>query len=383
MKKKILILIIILLIISPSFVYANVVYGEYKEFIMNTDEYMEETDTLKREEVKLYNTYEIKKVDLGYKEECINCDMSDYISETIESDEEIPGGIKYQPVLSTNSRLGCVSLYDFDIDRSVKLYEIEIYSDNKKIDYTFFNSKKDVYKNLNDGDRNTYYMLKYGDSIDILIEGDYLDQNITINIVGPELHSKFLYITSKGPAKVLKNLANNIYFVDESKFNELKNKFGSKDYGFTNGNGQTFESLNPYYKKEIKKYHCYGEEKVILDNYVTEGDNLIYDDYITKYNYYTRIKEEISDDVSIDKTSKVTKTTTKMVKTKKVSTTTTKLVGDENNGLDLEENEILQAEPLFNEIGPKEKTSNIKFIVIVILLIITLQIIIFTLHRKK
>lgn len=142
MKKKILILIIILLIISPSFVYANVVYGEYKEFIMNTDEYMEETDTLKREEVKLYNTYEIKKVDLGYKEECINCDMSDYISETIESDEEIPGGIKYQPVLSTNSRLGCVSLYDFDIDRSVKLYEIEIYSDNKKIDYTFLTRKK-------------------------------------------------------------------------------------------------------------------------------------------------------------------------------------------------------------------------------------------------
>ncbi len=52
------------------------------------------------------------------------------------------------------------------------------------------------------------------------------------------------------------------------------------------------------------------------------------------------------------------KTTTKMVKTKKkVSTTTTKLVGDENNGLDLEEKEILQAEPLFNEIVPKEKNK--------------------------
>ena len=46
-----------------------------------------------------------------------------------------------------------------------------------------------------------------------------------------------------------------------------------------------------------------------------------------------------------------------MVKRKKVSTTTTKLVGDENNGLDLEENEILQAEPLFNEIVPKEKNK--------------------------
>ena len=387
MKKKILILIIILLIISPSFVYANVVYGEYQEFIMNTDKYMEETDTLKREEVKLYNTYEIKKVDLGYKEECINCDTSDYISETVESKEEIPGGIKYQPVLSSNSRLEWISFYDFDIDKPVKLYEIEIYSGNKKIDYTFFNSDKDVYKNLNDGDRNTYYMLKYGDTINILIEGNYLDKNITINIVGPELHSKSIYYTSKGPTKsptkVLKNLANNIYFVDDLNFNELKNKYGSINYGFTNGNGETFESLNPYYKKELKKYHCYGEEKVILNDYVTEGENLIYDDFITKYNYYTRIKEEISDDVSIDKTSKVTKTTTKRVKTKKVSTTTTKLVGDENNGLDLEENEILQAEPLFNEIVPKEKTSNIKFIVIVILLIITLQIIIFTLHRKK
>ena len=382
MKKKILILIIVLLIISPSFVYANVVYGEYQEFIMNTDKYMEETDTLKREEVKLYNTYEIKKVDLGYKEECINCDTSDYILETVESKEEIPGGIKYQPVgISSSSILTAFSFYDFD--EPVKIYEIEVFSGDKKVDYVFMDSNKEIYKNLNDGDRSTYYTLSYGNKIGVFIQSRYLAKDIIINIIGDEIHSKAMYLFHNGPTIVVKNLANHIYFVDDLNFNELKNKYGSINYGFTNGNGQTFESLNPYYKKEIKKYHCYGEEKVILDNYVTEGDNLIYDDYITKYNYYTRIKEEISDDVSIDKTSKVTKTTTKMVKTKKVSTTTTKLVGDENNGLDLEENEILQAEPLFNEIGPKEKTSNIKFIVIVILLIITLQIIIFTLHRKK
>lgn len=382
MKKKILILIIILLIISPSFVYANVVYGEYQEFIMNTDKYMEETDTLKREEVKLYNTYEIKKVDLGYKEECINCDTSDYISETVESKEEIPGGIKYQSVgISSSSILTAFSFYDFD--EPVKIYEIEVFSGDKKVDYVFMDSNKEIYKNLNDGDRSTYYTLSYGNKIGVFIQGRYLAKDIIINIIGDEIHSKAMYLFQNGPTIVVKNLANHIYFVDDLNFNELKNKYGSINYGFTNGNGQTFESLNPYYKKEIKKYHCYGEEKVILNDYVTEGDNLIYDDYITKYNYYTRIKEEISADVSIDKTSNVTKTTTRMVKTKKVSTTTTKLVGDENNGLDLEENEILQAEPLFNEIVPKEKTSNIKFIVIVILLIITLQIIIFTLHRKK
>lgn len=382
MKKKILILIIILLIISPSFVYANVAYGEYQEFIMNTDKYMEETDTLKREEVKLYNTYEIKKVDLGYKEECINCDTSDYILETVESKEEIPGGIKYQPVgISSSSILTAFSFYDFD--EPVKIYEIEVFSGDKKVDYVFMDSNKEIYKNLNDGDRSTYYTLSYGNKIGVFIQSRYLAKDIIINIIGDEIHSKAMYLFQNGPTIVVKNLANHIYFVDDLNFNELKNKYGSINYGFTNGNGQTFESLNPYYKKEIKKYHCYGEEKVILNDYVTEGENLIYDDYITKYNYYTRIKEEISDDVSIDKTSKVTKTTTRMVKPKKVSTTTTKLVGDENNGLDLEENEILQAEPLFNEIVPKEKTSNIKFIVIVILLIITLQIIIFTLHRKK
>lgn len=381
MKKKILMLIIILLIISPSFVYAKVVYGEYQEFIMNTDKYMEETDTLKREEVRLYNTYEIKKVDLGYQEECINYDSSDYILETIESETEIPGGIKYQPVLIANSILKSFTLFDFD--KSVKIYEIEIYSGDKRVDYVFMDPNKVTYKNLNDGDRNTYYMLTIRDKLGVYIKDNYEAKDITINIIGDEINSTIFVYFNGNKSLTLKNLANHIYFVDDLNFNELKNKYGSINYGFTNENGQTFESLNPYYKKELKKYHCYGEEKVILNDYVTEGENLIYDDFITKYNYYTRTKEEISDDVSIDKTSKVTKTTTKRVKTKKVSTTTTKLVGDENNGLDLEENEILQAEPLFNEIVPKEKTSNIKFIVIVILLIITLQIIIFTLHRKK
>lgn len=381
MKKKILMLIIILLIISPSFVYAKVVYGEYQEFIMNTDKYMEETDTLKREEVRLYNTYEIKRVDLGYQEECINCDTSDYISETVESETKIPGGIKYQPVLIANSILKSFTLFDFD--KAVKIYEIEIYSGDKRVDYVFMDPNKVTYKNLNDGDRNTYYMLTIRDKLGVYIKDNYEAKDITINIIGDEINSTIFVYFNGNKSLTLKNLANHIYFVDDLNFNELKNKYGSINYGFTNGNDQTFESLNPYYKKELKKYHCYGEEKVILNDYVTEGENLIYDDFITKYNYYTRTKEEISDDVSIDKTSKVTKTTTKRVKTKKVSITTTKLVGDENNGLDLEENEILQAEPLFNEIVPKEKTSNIKFIVIVILLIITLQIIIFTLHRKK
>lgn len=381
MKKKILMLIIILLIISPSFVYAKVVYGEYQEFIMNTDKYMEETDTLKREEVKLYNTYEIKRVDLGYQEECINCDTSDYILETIESETEIPGGIKYQPILIANSILKSFTLFDFD--KSVKIYEIEIYSGDKKVDYVFMDPNKVTYKNLNDGDRNTYYMLTIRDKLGVYIKDDYEAKDITINIIGDEINSKIFVYFNRNESLTLKNLANHIYFVDDLNFNELKNKYGSIDYGFSDENDRTSETLNPYYKKELKKYHCYGEEKVILNDYVTEGENLIYDDFITKYNYYTRTKEEISDDVSIDKTSKVTKTTTKRVKTKKVSTTTTKLIGDENNGLDLEENEILQTDPLFNEITPKEKTSNIKFIVIVILLIITLQIIIFTLHRKK
>lgn len=381
MKKKILILIIILLIISPSFVYANVVYGEYQKFIMNTDKYMEETDTLKREEVKLYNTYEIKKVDLGYQEECINCDTSDNISETIESETEIPDGIKYQPILDLGTKFNFFMLYDFDY--KIKINELNIYNNDKKIDYHFESSYQEKYKYLNDGDLDTYVELKNDDKLGIYLKGTFLAQNLVVEVVGTDLSSKILILFSGSKTLVLKALANNIYFVDYSKFDELKNKYGSINYGFTNGNGQTFESLNPYYKKELKKYHCYGEEKIILNDYVTQGENLIYDDFITKYNYYTRLKEEISDDVSIDKTSNVTKKTTKRVKTKKVSTTTTKLVGEENNGLDLEENEILQAEPLFNEIVPKEKTSNIKFIVIVILLIITLQIIIFTLHRKK
>ncbi len=389
MKKKILILIIILLIISPSFVYAKFVYGEYQEFIMNTDEYMEETDTLKREEVKFYNTYEIKKVDLGYKEECINCDTSNYISEILESGDEIKGGIKYQPILALSTKFSFFMLYDFDY--KIKINELNIYDNDNKVDYYFENSYQEKYKYLNDGDIDTYVELENDDKLGIYLKGTFLAENLVIEIVGDELSSKIFILFNGGKMPVLKVLANNIYFVDEFNSNELKNKYGSIDYDFTDGAGKTFESLNPYYKKEIIKYHCYGEEKVILNNYVAVGSNLIYDDYITKYNYYIRTREEINDDIqeikseeNLNSEQSENKTVaTNQVKTKNKSNKVTSLINNNVEKNISEENDILQAEPLFNEVVSNDRENKVKFVIIVILLIITLQIIIFTLHRKK
>ena len=36
---------------------------------------------------------------------------------------------------------------------------------------------------------------------------------------------------------------------------------------------------------KTKLYHCYKEEKKILNEYVLEGNNIIEDDYINEYHY--------------------------------------------------------------------------------------------------
>lgn len=399
MKKKLLILIIILLIISPSFVYAKVVYGDYQEFITNTNEYMEETDTLKREEVRLYNTYKIKKVDLGYKDECINCDMSDTQESVLEFTTKVDGSISFQPVIALKENVSVINLFDFD--QKTNIYEINIYDGEKKINYNFFSEVKDKFKYLCDDDESTFAEITLFDHIYISFP-KVKAENLKIEIVGEDVScGVYFSFSGKGSSSSRTKLrANNIYFVTAEEAVDLKEKYGFIVDKYTDASGNLFESINPYYIKNEKKYHCYGEEKVILNNYVKDGDNLIYDDYITLYNYYVRSKTEV---VEIDENGQNNQNIEEIVenleKVENISITKPIINRQKNKksvkkNLEIDqltteekksviENEVLKVEPLFNETAISSNKISIKFIMIIILIIITLQIIIFTLHRKK
>lgn len=373
MKKKILFIVVILLLMCPSFVYAYTVYGEYKPYIMDTFEYMEESDTLKREEVTLYNTYEIRNVDLGYLETCENPVEDDFEITSVESASFIPGSVKYQPILAfTDTFLGIAFL---DFETKTKVNEIKIYSNGEEVEYTFNGFYQDKFKYLNDGENDTYTILGGNDKVCLRVKDGLLASNVEVVIIGDDLSAKtFVYFKGHNNAEVVKTKANNVYFVNEEEANILKSKYGFVNYGYTDGAGNTYESINPYYLKKIKKHRCYREEKVILNNYVAEGDNIIKDDSQKKYNYYIRTKEEVIDSV-IHTTTKSIKKEKKKSENKEVKQT--KFEEDEKI-----EDDIVKVEPLFKSVKTKDKKTY-KKVIIIILIIIILQIIVYTLHRKK
>ena len=83
MKKIILYVLILIILFMPIYVKSLTIYGDYEKYKMGVDEFLPESDTLKREEITLYNTYEIVNNDLGYLEECNKYDENDYLEETI------------------------------------------------------------------------------------------------------------------------------------------------------------------------------------------------------------------------------------------------------------------------------------------------------------
>ena len=56
--------IILFILVLPNLVFAQTLYTDFLPYL-NTTEYLEETDLIKRSEIKLYNTY-IEQVEENY-----------------------------------------------------------------------------------------------------------------------------------------------------------------------------------------------------------------------------------------------------------------------------------------------------------------------------
>lgn len=393
MKKVILYVLILLILFMPTYVKSLTIYGEYEKYKMGVDEFLPESDTLKREEITLYNTYEIVTADLGYLEECDKYDGNDYLEETIYSKDKLDNSYGYQPILANGKRLQVISLYDF---KDVNIKEINIYYKGELIDYYFLRDK-DKFNVLNDHDLNTNLILSGNMEITIYFSDNNLNPlELIVEVIGDEINVSSHFIFYDGDTFFAKTKGNYIYFVDNDEYENLKEKYGA--YNIQN-TVSSYTNVKNYYKKNIRKYHCYKEEKVKTNEYVLDGDNLIKDDFIKKYNYYIRSKNIIEDSIEENNNIGIVSEKNDIVKSENPKTNETKIKSktyikrqDSSNNTDKIEiendqntqEEIVKVEPLVNKVNiNKNKKFKYKYLLLIIILFCILHILLHCLHRKK
>lgn len=393
MKKVILYVLILLILFMPTYVKSLTIYGEYEKYKMGVDEFLPESDTLKREEVTLYNTYELVTADLGYLEECDKYDENDYLEETLYSKDKLNYSYGYQPILANGKRLQMISLYDF---KDVNIKEINIYYKGELIDYYFLRDK-DKFNVLNDHDLNTNLILSGNMEITIYFSDNNLNPlELIVEVIGDEINVSSHFIFYDGDTFFAKTKGNYIYFVDNDEYENLKEKYGA--YNIQN-TVSSYTNVKNYYKKNIRKYHCYKEEKVKTNEYVLDGENLIKDDFIKKYNYYIRPKNIIEDNVEEINNIEAVTENNNIVKSENPKTNETKIKSktyikrqDSSNNTDNIEiendqntqEEIVKVEPLVNKVNiNKNKKFKNKYLLLIIILFCILHILLHCLHRKK
>lgn len=293
MKK----IILLFLILIPVNTYASVYYTDYEKYLTETEEVLEETDLLKKEEVKFYNTYKIKKTYYGYeaKDHCRNYDIDDYqegmirrsyTTNTMES--------KYTQTVNAFSG---VSIYKFFLrpkSLDINIKEIKIFNNGNKINYNASVSSKDT-SSINDNNLNTSFNLTTKDSLYLYLDQNYSVYDIELQIITDDpidLETRVsMNLTNSSQATYIYRLVSN-YLTFETKDNYQAIK---EEFGLLNN-----DTANPHYRLIGKYYHCYDEEKIVLNKYQKDGDSIILDDYYMKYNYYKRDFIEIDDNQDID-----------------------------------------------------------------------------------
>lgn len=287
--KKIFVLIMLLPIMHVN---AATYYTEYSDYLLGTDEVIEEGPLIKKEEYKVYNTYEIRRKDIGYsnKELCTLYDQNDYIEEETYSKTKFNDDDKlYQGFAFNDMWIYRMSLKSVK-NTNLSLKEIIVKDKDNKLDYTISSSISNI-DNLKDGDEGTGITLARNASL-LLLFDDYLVNDLTIEFVANQMVKSDLTMTmktSETASQLFATLhfnADIIEFKSDEEIKKIKEVIGEFD-------NETV--LGTYYKKVDKKYLCYENERVVLNNYVKDGDNIIEGDYKIIYDYQKRDYITLSD----------------------------------------------------------------------------------------
>lgn len=284
MKRKILYALILFI---PLIVNAEEkFYTSYYLKESNSVNYKEESETIKREEIKLYNTYILQRKDKGYFEnnnEFIK-DENDYIEETVYYQTKKDNTIQHIYYEQEEDVLvNKFQIRNFSTSGQAKIESIKIYHKNELI----YESSTDiitVYTKLI-FTLNDYYNLK-DIKIDILINDPKMwifSGTLTAYSVNTQVDNKFKYIRTS-----TKDLMT-IIFLNKEDYKDLSSNITwYKD-------GDTYFTAYP---KNVKKYKYYDYEKVYLNKYTNIESStyfLDYNDCKIVYNYYERYYLILSD----------------------------------------------------------------------------------------
>lgn len=286
MKRKILYALILFI---PLIVNAEEkFYTSYYLKESNSVNYQEENESIKREEIKLYNSYILHRKDKGYFEnnnEYIK-DENDFVEETVYYQTKKDNTIQHIYYEQEEDILvNKFQIRNFSTSGQAKIESIKIYHKNELI----YESSTDIINvytklifNLND-----FYNLK-DIKIDILINDPKMwifSGTLTAYSENTQVDNKFKYIRTS-----TKDLMT-IIFLNKEEYKDLSSNITwYKD-------GDTYITAYP---KSVKKYKYYDYEKEYLNNYTNIESKeyfLDYNDYKNIYNYYERYYLIISDTI--------------------------------------------------------------------------------------
>lgn len=297
---------IILLILIPKIVLGETIYTEYEIFQTNTNEYLEETDTLKREEVTLYNTYkeelEEKYLSLEDKQSNeYNIDYTDFIYEHKNSLEHN----KYSESFQTkclNEQYTPKSLTISNFNNKFKITEVEVLS--KKINgvgvgltnYKGFMSR--IVNGIIDEspiELNNESKISFNFYNDIEID----DLQIKLYLPKQDLNNISFKISFKDGEELTSEIN-----INKNEDNIISISFDNDYYKFLEENNfNTTNTCISYYSLKIPLYKHSKLNVIPLNNYLQSDDYNLFlkNDYKIVYNYYKREKIELLDNIIINK----------------------------------------------------------------------------------
>lgn len=285
MKKKFK--YILLLLFIPLSCNAEISYTDYSLYEKESLNYYEETELLKREEIKHYLNYKYEKSDGDYfllNENPINLpllDNNDYINENIRMEEysidcEGPYSTHH---LNENFRIRYIKINNFNVNQTF-IKNISIYLEDNTVFYYIYDKNFYFNENLNIDsemiiDLRNHYLVK--------------DLNITINFNSIELNN-IEYDFSISDDLENYHTFNNIVLRSNLKESHIVNFTTKDNLGIIN-----------YFNKEVIKYKYYKFIRINSDIYTKNPvENYEHDltKFISKYNYYLRDKIEISNEIT-------------------------------------------------------------------------------------
>ena len=218
-----------------------------------------ESDMCIKEEIIKYNTYSLNYIDMGYldlNDDFIR-DTEDYILD--ESDEIIK-------IHTTNKKISKLTFLYLPTD--LKISELEIYNKDELVKYTpRLNYYVQFSDNLYDSDVDTYYVHGHPSVFFILyLDDEYDIKDLTIKIYTKKQDNNYI----------------NLEVGDDVLLDNSIDRWHIINFIIDNTNTTNYEI------KSNKKYRYYKEERVINNVYLTEGDNLILDDFIIEYVYHMK-----------------------------------------------------------------------------------------------